>query len=286
MHPHSRIRKWALQVLDSALLGGAVAGWSFRLGGHGTLRITQHEIRLSRDAPLTAPLTIAFASDFHAGPTTHPAIFGRLVDEMRRNVPDVLLLGGDYVSARPGYLSILLRELARCRPTLGTFAILGNHDLWADAPSIVSQLSAAGICVLVNAHRRLAAPFDEVSICGIDDPWVGKPDLRMAFDGAARIRIFLTHSPDALLLLRGERFDLALAGHTHGGQIALPDGTAIVSAGGPLARTFGRGRFELPGNGPLIVSRGVGCSNIPLRLNADPELVYCKLTPATPYAGQ
>jgi hypothetical protein len=49
---------------------------------------------------------------------------------------------------------------------------------------------------------------------------------------------------------------------------------------GPLARTYGRGRFELPDNGPLIVSRGVGCSNLPLRLNADPELTLCTLMPS------
>jgi predicted MPP superfamily phosphohydrolase len=54
-----------------------------------------------------------------------------------------------------------------------------------------------------------------------------------------------------------------------------------VSAGGPLARTYARGRFELPDNGPLMVSRGVGCSNIPLRLNADPELTLCALMPST-----
>jgi predicted MPP superfamily phosphohydrolase len=281
MKPHSRLRKLALRVLDGALLRGAIARLSYRLGGHGAMQITAHEIELPLNAPLTKPLTVAFASDFHAGPTTHPAIFGRLVDELIRHAPDALLLGGDYVSCRPEHLSVLLTVLARYQPPLGTYAILGNHDVWADATAIVRQLRAAGILVLVNGHQTLPSPFNEVSICGIDDPWVGKPDLARAFEGSAPIRIFLTHSPDALLLLKDERFNLALAGHTHGGQIALPNGTPIVSAGGPLARTYSRGRFELPDNGPLIVSRGVGCSNIPLRLNANPELTLCTLMPST-----
>jgi uncharacterized protein len=278
---HSRLQKLALRALDGALLRGAVAGLSYRLGGHGTLQITAHEIDVHSNPPLPEPVTIAFASDFHAGPTTHPALFERLVEELIHRAPDVLLLGGDYVSSRPEQVSVLLQVLTRCRPPLGAYAVLGNHDVLADGASIRRRLSATGIQVLVNENRRLPGPFDGVSICGIDDPWTGEPDLAKAFEGAAPIRIFLTHSPDALLLLKGERFNLALAGHTHGGQIALPDGTAIVNAGGPLARVYSRGRFELPDNGPLIVSRGIGCSNVPLRLNADPELFICTLKPSS-----
>jgi len=285
MKPHSRLRKLGLRALDAALLRGAVASLSYRLGAHGALQIGVHEIELAPNAPLRRPLRLAFASDFHAGPTTHPGMFARLAEELLRRAPDVLLLGGDYVSSRAEHLAVLLPVLARYQPPLGVYAVLGNHDLWADAASIRRQLSAAGIVVLVNSHQALPAPFSEVSICGIDDPWVGEPDLAGAFQGSGPIRIFLTHSPDALLLLGDERFDLALAGHTHGGQIALADGTPIVSAGGPLARIYGRGRFELPDNGPLIVSRGVGCSNIPVRLNADPELTLCTLMPSTRMAA-
>jgi predicted MPP superfamily phosphohydrolase len=118
-----------------------------------------------------------------------------------------------------------------------------------------------------------------VSVCGVDDPWTGEVDIAKAFSNAAPVRIFLTHSPDGLLFLRDERFDVGFAGHTHGGQIALRDGTPIITAGGPLSRTYGRGRFEVPGNGPLIVSTGIGCSTLPIRINADPEVVVCKFLP-------
>jgi predicted MPP superfamily phosphohydrolase len=154
---------------------------------------------------------------------------------------------------------------------------LGNHDLWTDDQLITHKLNAAGVEVLVNRNVSLAFPFDGVSICGIDDPWTGSPDTAKAFKDAKPVRIFLMHSPDGLLLLGGEKYALGLAGHTHGGQIALRDGTPIIDAGGPLSRSHARGRFEVFGNGPLIVSRGIGCSNVPVRINSDPELIICTL---------
>jgi uncharacterized protein len=262
-------------ALDVALLGGALARWSYRIGLHGRLRVTSHELRIERLLP--APLVLAFASDLHAGPTTDPQVYSWLSRELARVQPDVLLLGGDYVSSQAKHVGVLCRILAQCAPPLGKYAVLGNHDLYTDHGHITRQLRSAGVDVLVNRHVSLPAPFDQVSICGIDDPWEGRVDAAATFRGAGPVRILLSHSPDGLQLLTGERFDLGLAGHTHGGQIALPDGSPIVTAGGPLSRRYSRGRFEITGNGTLIVSCGVGCSTLPIRINADPELIVCTL---------
>jgi predicted MPP superfamily phosphohydrolase len=135
----------------------------------------------------------------------------------------------------------------------------------------------AGVSMLVNQAVTLPAPFDDVSICGMDDPWSGVPDGKATFAGAAATRILLVHAPDGLLMLGGHRFDVGFAGHTHGGQIALRDGTPIVMPQGPLSRPLYYGRFPVVDNGDLIVSRGVGCGGIPVRINADPELVICTL---------
>jgi hypothetical protein len=264
--------------LDAAGLRGFVAKWSYRSGLHGRLRVTHHEVRLGVETPpLHAPLVLAFASDFHAGPLTHPELFSSLTHELSNHRPDVLLLGGDFVSARAEHVTALTERLSQCTAPLGKYAVLGNHDLWTDDEHLIRQLATAGVQVLVNRNLCLPAPFDGVSICGIDDPWTGSADAAKAFEGAQPIRIFLTHSPDGLLLLDKERFAVGFAGHTHGGQIAFRDGTPIVDAGGPLSRTYSRGRFEIAGNGPMIVSRGIGCSHVPVRINSDPEIVICTL---------
>lgn len=277
---NSPTRRIVMATFDAVSLGGLVARCTYHLGLHGKLQVTAHELQPAAGLPLQRPLVLAFASDLHAGPITHPAMFDQLLDELVRRNPDVLLLGGDYVSYQAEQVEALTERLAQCNPPLGKFAVLGNHDLWADDEHIVQRLEAAGVQVLINRNCTLPAPFDCVSICGIDDPWTGCADIAQAFRGAAPIRVFLSHSPDGLLLLGNERFVVGFAGHTHGGQIALPDGTPLVGAGGPLSRAYGRGRFEIDGNGPLIVSRGIGCSNVPVRINSDPELVMCTLRPS------
>jgi predicted MPP superfamily phosphohydrolase len=274
-----RMRRLWLRMLDALLFRGVVAQWSYDLGLHGRLRISRYALTLSASQPLPAPLLFAFASDFHAGPQTHPALFASLVDEINQAHPDVVLLGGDYVSSSAHFIEVLAEKLEQLAPRFGTYGVLGNHDWWTDDAHIIRALETTGVKVLVNTNCSLPEPFGAVSICGIDDPWTGNADPVATFAGAGPIRLFLTHSPDGLLL-RPERFDIALAGHTHGGQVALPNGTQILTAGGPLSRRYGRGEFDIAGNGRLIVSLGVGCSNIPVRINSDPELVLLTLRPS------
>jgi predicted MPP superfamily phosphohydrolase len=274
-----RSRRLFMAALDAALLRGLFAKWSYRFGFHGRFTVSTHEVRVTAEDKLPRPLVVAFASDLHAGPATHPKVFTTLLDELTARAPDVVLLGGDYVSSNAKQIDVLCEALSRCHPPLGKYGVLGNHDLWTDDSHIVRQLSGAGVEVLVNQSRSLPPPFESVSVCGVDDPWTGSADLTRTFADAGPIRVFLSHSPDGLLLMNGERFDVGFAGHTHGGQIAFSNGTPLMSAGGPLSRQYGRGRFEIPGNGSLIVSRGFGNSTLPIRINADPELVICTLRP-------
>ncbi len=263
--------------MDVALLGGVVAAITYRLGLHGRLGVTRYECRLPQERSLSQPLTIAFASDFHAGPTTHPAIFGELFRAIGQEQPDLLLLGGDFVSYKAEYVLAFTDELAACSPPLGKFAVFGNHDLWADDKRLSALLEQAGVTLLINRNLPLPTPFDTISLCGIDDPWTGEPDVAAAFHEAQATRIFLTHAPDGLLWTQDRQFDLAFAGHTHGGQIVPPGGKPVVLPHGPLSLQYPYGRFDLAQHSALIVSRGVGCSTLPVRINADPELVIVRL---------
>src|SRR5579862_1572891 len=100
-HQKHRARHAVLVAQDSLLLVGLIARWSYRLGWHGKLGVTVHQIAISAERRLPSPLVLAFASDFHAGPVTDPALYTDFMDAVLEQRPDVLLLGGDYVSSQP-----------------------------------------------------------------------------------------------------------------------------------------------------------------------------------------
>jgi predicted MPP superfamily phosphohydrolase len=176
------------------------------------------------------------------------------------------------------YVDTLAERLGAIPAPLGRYAVLGNHDLWTDYRHIEERLERAGITLLTNRNVQLPYPYDNVWICGLDDEWSGHPDPRAAFDGAHGARIVLMHAPSGLLDMNGERFDLALCGHTHGGQLALPGGKALIVPKGELSRRYVRGQFTVPNGGTLVVSCGVGCSTLPFRTFSPPDIIVCELT--------
>ncbi|MBA3968936.1 MAG: metallophosphoesterase family protein [Gemmatimonadetes bacterium] len=258
-----------------ALIGGD--GWPGRLfGTPREVEVTEHAVLPVGWPSDVPPLRIAFASDFHAGPTTHPDLWAAACDALDRAKPDIVLLGGDFVVVEALHVDALAERLGEIAAPLGCYAVLGNHDYYADATYIAECLEAVGIRMLTNQGMSLPAPHAHVWICGLDDWGHGEPDVAAALDGAEGIRVVLMHNPSSLLDLGEERFDLALCGHVHGGQIALPGGRAIIVPHGPLSRRYSRGRFQVNG-GTMIVSRGIGASTLPFRAFSTPEVMVCHL---------
>jgi hypothetical protein len=273
---YSKKRGAAEWLLARAYRGGWPASLARAARLQDRVRTETHRVACAAWPDGVRPLRIAFASDFHAGPTTHRTLLEEAARALEQARPDVVLLGGDYVLFDAKHVEELAPILARVSSSapLGCFAVLGNHDLWADDRRIALALGRAGFRVLVNEAAHLPAPFEHVSICGLDEPWTGAPDPRAAFAGARDVRVLLAHAPSAAGLVR-ERFDVLLCGHTHGGQIALPGGVPIVAVG-PLGRVFSSGRHEHDGRA-VIVSRGVGGSEVPFRTFAPPDVRVVEL---------
>jgi predicted MPP superfamily phosphohydrolase len=260
-------------------LATTASGWPARVARalRGISEISVQRYELPVLPPAASALRIAFASDFHAGPTTIPEVLAAACAALVARAPDVILLGGDYVTLDARNIDPLAEMLTSVTAPLGCYAVLGNHDVWVDYRYIERKLERAGIEMITNCNVRLAAPVDDVWVCGLDDHSSGTPDARAAFAHASGTRILLMHEPSGILDIGDERFDVALCGHTHGGQIALPGGYPIVVPQGRLSRKYSRGRYDLSSGGTLIVSRGVGCSTLPFRVCAPPEIVECTL---------
>ena len=248
-----------------------------RLGVPPEVAVDHHDVRVANSLGGVEALRIAFASDFHAGPMTPPDVIDQAITQLTEANADLLLLGGDFVSLRAEYARDLVGRLAAVPAPLGRYAVLGNHDYWADGARITGYLRDVGVEVLTNRNARLPAPFDNVSICGVDDHTSGEPDAEAAFRGSAPVRVVLMHAPSSLLDIGDRPFAVALCGHTHGGQVALPNGRPLIVAHGLLSRRYNAGRFAINGDQILLVSRGVGCSAMPFRFNAPPNVVICTL---------
>lgn len=257
-----------------ALLRVAYAGdWPARLWSSfpGACDVDRVDLTLPADVPA---LRVAFASDLHVGPTTPARTLDRAFERLREARPDVLALGGDHVflDATPARVQ-RLEALVASVPARVKVAVLGNHDLWADHRAIERALERAGVRILVNDAVRLPPPHDEVAILGLDDPWTGRPDGDAALraSGDARLKLAIAHAPEAIPHVARDGVSLLLCGHTHGGQIALPGPRPIVVPG-PLGRRHPFGRHRV-GSTTVVVSRGVGGVELPVRWNAPPDVV-------------
>jgi uncharacterized protein len=253
-----------------------------RLGASTEVRLQREFLVTSQPLGTSSEIRVAFASDFHAGPTTSQRVLGRAANLLAAAAPDILLLGGDFVSIRAGYVGRVTDLLTSIPAPAGKFAVLGNHDYWAGGREIIRALERADVEVLTNRNRRLPPPFQQVTVCGLDDDISGYPDAEPAFLGATRTRLLLMHSPSGLLDIGARPFTMAFAGHTHGGQIALPSGYPLYVPHGRLSRRYCAGRFDIPEQGVLLVSRGIGCSTVPVRWNAPPEVHLCSIRSVAP----
>jgi predicted MPP superfamily phosphohydrolase len=265
--------EWAL---DLAYRGHWPARLVRALGMQRRVHVRHHRIATARWPRGVRPLRIAFASDLHAGPTTHPSLLDEAFEVLAASSADVILLGGDYVFLFAEYISAIEQRLHRVTAPFGIYGVLGNHDLWADDAAIVAALGRGGARILVNERVVLPPPYAHVTIAGLDDPWTGIPPAAPVFHDDDRVRIVLTHAPEAMMHLGDQAFELAVCGHTHGGHIALPGGIPILVPG-PLSRTYAHGRYDFADGRTLIVSRGIGGTEVALRLNADPDILVVEV---------
>jgi predicted MPP superfamily phosphohydrolase len=273
-----------MERLYDLMYSGGWPSWLARpLGLQGRLHLTRHSFTIdaaasggARGVPPIPPLRLAFASDLHGGPGTHPGTIRRAFELLAAEKPQLLLLGGDFVSFHARHVDgVVLEAIERVHTPLGKLAVLGNHDLIADDAYLVERLASIGVRTLVNENVRLAAPYEHIWVCGLDNTEQGTPDGRRALAGADGVRLILMHSPDGLTALGDEHFAVAFTGHVHGGQFVLPGGKSLISSKGPLSQRYLYGGvFELggPGGRILLVSRGIGQGSLPMRFRADPEV--------------
>ena len=270
------VRAAAVSVIGTAT--AATMGHRARHTAPYSPVLEQVEIRVPRGVDAPARLRIGFVADTHIGSVIRGSDVERALSLLLAATPDVLLLGGDYISESPRHIPYAADVLgsAASAARLGSFAVLGNHDCANGAERLIGALEKRGIRVLRNDAARIADRSGELWVAGIDDVMLGSPDLPKAFAQVPEKTraMALWHEPDWAESVAPYGAFLQLSGHSHGGQIQLPIiGSIAAPAGG---RRFVSGLNHAMGM-PVYTSRGVGVFRPPVRFRCAPEVTLITL---------
>jgi predicted MPP superfamily phosphohydrolase len=228
--------------------------------------------------PFGRSLRVVQLTDIHAGIYMTREEMRRYADQVIALQPDLFVLTGDFISNSMTFLPGCVEEMARVRARYGTFATLGNHEhLWGSPREVQAVFRQHHIPLLVNAHAVIQTAQGPFAVAGIDDIQWGHPDLESALDGLdpAIPTLLLSHRPEIFPEAAGHGIPLTLSGHYHGGQIKLSlPGMDISMA--HLRTPYPEGLYRI-NSSRLYVSRGIGTTFTPVRLNAPPEVTLFHL---------
>lgn len=234
-----------------------------------------------------APVRVAVMSDIHIGSLAMDEVrLARIVAQVNALHPDLVLIAGDFIN---GYgakdaLAVqapLTRALLRLRAPLGVVAVPGNHDHGTSIAAVDAALAAAGVTVLANQAVRRGP----LALGGVDDEYSGADDLpatMAALRRAGGAAVLLTHSPDLITKLPAAA-PFMIAGHTHCGQVRLP----LIGPPFVPVRTHHRFLCGMIDDHRyrVLVTAGLGTSDLPIRWQAPPDLWLLTLGPlASPVA--
>jgi uncharacterized protein len=276
----------------------------------GALKIDRLKVEMIGLPTALDGIKIVQLSDLHFdGLRLSEQLLEEAIDASNQAQPDLVALTGDYVTDDPTPIHDLALRLRRLESRLGSYAVLGNHDIYpaGSKETITSALQLSGIEVLWN---QIAYPFGAaLPIVGLADFWSREfdPVRVMAQLEAAVPRIVLSHNPDSAVKLQAWRVDLQLSGHTHGGQFVIP-GLGPVPTWYQTVRQYvpralhrwfpymreecyrvvrhwewAQGLHQI-GENYLYVNRGLG-TYPPGRLFCPPEVTVITLAAAQPASG-
>lgn len=223
-------------------------------------------------------VTIVFLSDLHYGNYYYPSRLKKIVKCVNELTPDLLIFGGDFLDIRKNaevneeHLKETFSVLEELKAKCGKFTVLGNHEYYLgnNMPLILEQFEKNHINLLKNATQVIRIGKDTVSLHGVDDLLEGKVDITKLKIYKDNLNIAISHNPDFFEEVSLD-FDIGLSGHTHGGQVTLFGLYAPVTESKYSQKYVHT--INKKGEAAIITSKGLGCSLLPIRFFAVPQII-------------
>jgi predicted MPP superfamily phosphohydrolase len=241
------------------------------------VQVTRASLPISGLPEALNGLRVALVTDTHFSRSVPAEDIEAAVRLTLQERPDLIILGGDYVTwggdsdtkGDRGYVAGSAELLAPLTAPHGVFAILGNHD---DDRNMPEALTAKGFTVLRDARTRVTIRGEPLEIAGIRF-WTRRVEhIARVLRGATATTVLLAHDPRRLVEAAALNVGAVFSGHTHGGQVVLPGVGAIAARRFPVVA--GVAQRE---NTSIFVSSGIGTVYVPVRFNCPPEIAVVAL---------
>ena len=216
-----KLKKRAKELFIVILIGVILLTYSFL--ETRWIKITNISIE-SADIPTAFDgKRIVFVSDIHHGEALSIERVAKLVERINNLHPDIIILGGDYISLDRRYIEPVFSELGKLKSKYGVFGVMGNHDYFVDGNLSKQMMIKNGIKECDNKSYWLKINKDSIKIGGVDDPGGSIPTVDSTIYDVKRKNfcILISHRPEFIKQIKSDLVDLTLSGHTHGGQVTL-----------------------------------------------------------------
>ncbi len=225
-------------------------------------------------------------SDLHN--TKSKTLIKSLTKEIKKQKPNIIVITGDLIDSKKYDLQLAVNFIKEIKDIAPIYFVSGNHEFWSKKyEEINSILTEEGVIILDNKFDKIIINDDNIIILGLKDPSFYPREISNQInydlketidkiDNSNCFKLLLSHRPELFGTYVENDIDLVLTGHAHGGQIRIPLIGGLIAPDQGLFPKYTSGIFT-KNNTSMIVSRGIGNSILPFRINNRPELVIITL---------
>ena len=277
-------KKFIFPAVVAIVLVALVIGIAW---GNTALELNTYTISSSKLPQSFDGYRIAHVSDLHN--TEMGKNNEKLLAMLRDADPDMIAITGDLIDSRNTDIEVALKFVREAVKIAPCYYVTGNHEARVNEyGELKAGMETAGVTVLEDVRTEISMEGATITLIGVNDPsyqtdylfgdseTVLNTKLEKLHTENGEFTVLLSHRPELFDTYADHGLDLVLSGHAHGGQFRLPFFGGLVAPNQGFFPEYDAGIYT-EGNTNMLVSRGVGNSILPFRINNRPEVILIEL---------